>query len=86
MANLVKTTITLPEDLFLAIKMKAVREKTNVSAIIRKHILTDIRPGAAPASVRSMKGFIKTNVHRTEQDIRTAIAQDIARRYAEREI
>lgn len=39
MANMIKTTITLPEDLYMLAKMKAAREKTNVSDIIRKVLL-----------------------------------------------
>jgi hypothetical protein len=44
MQNLIKTTITLPEDLFQLAKMKAVKDKTNLSALVRAGLLQQILP------------------------------------------
>lgn len=36
MADLVKTTVTIPEDILQAAKLQAVREKTTLSSLIRE--------------------------------------------------
>lgn len=84
MTNLVKTTITLPEDLFMAIKMKAVREKTNVSALLRLGLIKQLQQlNDKPINnVRQMQGFIPTKRHRTEKDFDEAIAQSVTDSYS----
>lgn len=44
MANLVKTTVTIPEDILQAAKMTAVREGTTLSSIVRDALKVKLNP------------------------------------------
>ena len=44
MSNLVKTTITLPEDILHKAKLAAVKEKTTVSQLIREALDNRLNP------------------------------------------
>lgn len=42
MANLIKTTVTIPEDILQMVKLKAVQEKTTLSDIIRNALKREV--------------------------------------------
>ncbi len=57
MQNLIKTTITLPQDLFQLVKMKAVQDKTNVSALVRLGLIQQIHSQKSEKSKKSITSF-----------------------------
>lgn len=65
MQTLIKTTITLPEELYQLAKMKAVQEKTNLSALIRVGLLRQIHYQPSEKSKKTITSFFNSlpNIH-----------------------
>lgn len=60
MQMMIKTTITIPEDLLQMAKIKAVQEKTNLSALIRKGLLKQIDAPEVSKRATSIQSFFNT--------------------------
>lgn len=59
MQTLVKTTITLPEDLIMTAKLTALTEHTSVSALLREALTVRLYPYATDAGKKTARNPLR---------------------------
>lgn len=60
MPQLIKTTITLPEELFQLARMKAVQEKVNLSILVRRGLMQQLQTAKQASTQKSISTYFSS--------------------------